>query len=121
MPVNRAANAVVELLFSGRFRGVYHLENPARQPWEGVLKNLSSILDLPLVPFDEWVQRAREQGERTPAGSILGFLEKNFAQLAAGGTVLETIEAQRDSQQMGMSTALERHHLVEYVKYWHLV
>ncbi|KAF8804086.1 hypothetical protein BYT27DRAFT_6708395 [Phlegmacium glaucopus] len=72
MPVNRAAVVLTELLFSSAFQPIYHMENPSRQSWQGVLGNLASILGsnndevhlqpLPIVPFAMWLARVQGLG-----------------------------------------------------------
>ncbi|KIY67026.1 acetyl-CoA synthetase-like protein [Cylindrobasidium torrendii FP15055 ss-10] len=120
MPVNRAASVLVELLFSSRFREVYHLENPARQSWRDTLDALSSILELPMVPFDDWMVRVRESGS-TPASKIAGFLEGDFMKLATGSVVLGTDEARADSATLETSSRLDKSHIEEYVAHWNKV
>ncbi|KAF9018364.1 acetyl-CoA synthetase-like protein [Hymenopellis radicata] len=121
MPVNRAGNAIVDLLFSERFRPTYHLENPSRQSWRGVMKDFSSLLNLPLISLDEWLAKVRLLGDGTPAFKIMHFLERDFARMASGEVILGTSEAKEDSKQMVMSTSLDRTHLEEYISYWEKV
>lgn len=121
MPVNRAGNAIVDLLFSERFRQTYHLENPSRQSWRGVMGDFSSLLDLPLISLNEWLAKVRLLGDGTPAFKIMHFLERDFARMASGEVILGTSEAKEDSRQMVTSTSLDRLHLEEYISYWEKV
>ncbi|KAK0445815.1 hypothetical protein EV421DRAFT_1902179 [Armillaria borealis] len=75
LPVNRAGQIVVELLFSHRFKPIYHIENPARQEWMAVIDNLADILGIPVLDYAEWLERVRgnEQVNR-----LIGFLERDF-------------------------------------------
>lgn len=126
MPVNRAANVITDLLFSKGFKPVYHLENPSRQSWDGVLYNLASVLGgsdgpLPLIPFPEWLDRVRALGndpEHNAAFKVLEFLERDFICMAAGSVILRTATTREDSPAMVRSTALDRKHVEEYVAYW---
>lgn len=50
MPVDAAAEAVVELLLSPRAtRPVYHIDNPARQRWEPMVPHLAALLGVEQV------------------------------------------------------------------------
>ncbi|KAK6607911.1 thioester reductase domain-containing protein [Botrytis cinerea] len=60
----------------------YHLVNPKRTTYsDAILPRLQSILDLPTIPFEEWVQRLCDSAASTqdmsindnPAVKILGF------------------------------------------------
>ncbi|KAA1469647.1 acetyl-CoA synthetase-like protein [Dentipellis sp. KUC8613] len=126
MPVNRAASAIIDFLFSKGFQPIYHMENPARQSWSGVLENLASILGndaapLPITPFQDWLQRVRDLGsdpEKNAAYKVIDFLEHDFQRMASGDVILGTSVAKQDSPTMVRSMALDKKHLVEYVSYW---
>lgn len=126
MPVNRAGVVISELLFSKGFRPFYHMENPSRQAWSGLLREIAVILGgkstpLPLVPLADWLERVRALGD-DPASNvafkILGFLENDFERMAAGSVILRTSTARLDSPTMVTSTAVDRGHMEEYVRYW---
>ncbi|RDB14628.1 Non-canonical non-ribosomal peptide synthetase FUB8 [Hypsizygus marmoreus] len=129
IPVNRAGAIMTELLFSKGFKPFYHMENPSRQSWNGLLHNLSSILGgphgpLPLIPLDEWLDRVRAVGDdpsRNAAFKILSFLENEFQKMADGTVILRTATARLDSPTIVKSTAVDRKHLEEYVTYWRQV
>lgn len=129
IPVNRAGNVITELLFSDGFQPFYHMENPSRQSWAGLLHNLASVLGgsdgpLPLIPFSEWLERVRALGDdpaRNAAFKVLSFLEHDFVRMASGPVILRTACAREDSPTMVKSTSLDRKHLEEYVAYWQSV
>jgi len=127
MPVNRAASAVTDYLFSKGFQSTYHMENPSRQSWSGLLSLLSAILSddssrpLPKIAFGEWLNRVKGLGddpERNPAYKIISFLEHDFVRMASGPVILGTSRAKQDSVTMVRSTAIDGRHLEEYVRYW---
>jgi len=127
MPVNRAAAVVSELLFSSGFQPIYHMENPSRQSWQGILESLSTILGskeegpLPTIPFEKWLTRVKEFGddqEYNKALKVLQFLEHDFIRMASGDVILRTTNAKLDSPTMVRSTALDKKHLEEYCDYW---
>ncbi|KNZ77600.1 L-aminoadipate-semialdehyde dehydrogenase large subunit [Termitomyces sp. J132] len=127
LPVNRASNILTELLFSKGLKPFYHMENPSRQSWQGVMSNLSDILGechgkpLPLIPLKKWLGRVRDLGDdhqRNVAYKILSFLERDFEMMSCGTVILCMATARSDSLTMVKSTALDRRHLEEYVSYW---
>ena len=128
MPVNRASAVITELLFSSGFRPMYHMENPSRQSWRGILGSLSTILSssndntpLPIIPFETWLSRAQDLGndqEHNFAQKVMGFLEHDFIRMASGAVILRTANAKLDSPTMVKSTALDQKHLEEYCSYW---
>ncbi|KAG6864883.1 putative NRPS-like protein biosynthetic cluster [Blastosporella zonata] len=126
IPVNRAGDILTELLFSRGFKPFYHMENPSRQSWTGIITNLSSIIGgnhgpLPLIPLSKWLDRVRDLDDdpsRNPAYKILSFLENDFQSMSNGTVILRTATARLDSRTMVKSTAVDRKHLEEYVSYW---
>ncbi|KAG5337253.1 putative secondary metabolism biosynthetic enzyme [Termitomyces sp. Mn162] len=127
LPVNRASNILMELLFSKGLKPFYHMENPSRQSWQGVMSNFSAILGechgkpLPLIPLTTWLGRVRDLGDdpkRNVAYKILPFLERDFEMISGGTVILRMTSARSDSLTMVKSTALDRRHLEEYVSYW---
>ncbi|TFK36292.1 hypothetical protein BDQ12DRAFT_687165 [Crucibulum laeve] len=126
MPVNRSASVIRELLFSKQFQEYYHMENPSRQSWSGLLHNLSHVLGtrdapLPLIPFEEWLEKVRtfsnDQNENR-ALKVMNFLTHDFIRMASGTVVLGTSRAKDDSPTMVRSTSIDRQHLEEYCAYW---
>lgn len=129
IPVNRAGDIITELLFSKGFKPFYHMENPSRQSWNGIISNLASILGgkgdpLPSIPLSKWLARVRDLGDdpaRNAAYKILSFLERDFQTMSNGTVILRTATARLDSPTMVRSTAVDRKHLEEYVSYWRCV
>ena len=120
IPVNRAGDAITEMLFSKTFRPMYHMENPSRQSWEGLIDNLAHILGaVPKVPFSEWLQKVKSAGEgKSPAYRVINFLENDFVRMSSGRVILRTAETKLDSPTLVKSTSIDRRHLEEYVAYW---
>ncbi|KAK0457438.1 uncharacterized protein EV420DRAFT_1548198 [Desarmillaria tabescens] len=111
LPVNRAGQIVVELLFSDRFKPIYHMENPARQEWTAVIDNLADILGIPVVGYAEWLERVRGNEQ---VNKLIGFLERDFERMASGGRG-------KDSRGMRESGVVGRKEVEEYVNYWRRV
>jgi hypothetical protein len=111
------------MLVSKGFQPFYHMENPSRQSWEGLISNLASILGgsdpLPVIPYREWLDKVKAAGEaKNPAYKVLNFLENDFIRMSGGDVILRTAESKLDSPTLVRSTALDRKHLEEYIAYW---
>ncbi|KIK51463.1 hypothetical protein GYMLUDRAFT_101031 [Collybiopsis luxurians FD-317 M1] len=112
MPVNRAASVIIELLFSTGFRPIYHLENPSRQSWASAPDGLAAIFGskdapLPIIPFKDWLDRARvlrEDPSYNYALKVMHFLERDFIRMASGTVILRTAESKLDSPTLLRST-----------------
>lgn len=124
IPVNRAGDAITEMLFSKGFKPIYHMENPSRQSWQGLVENLASILGgsdqpLPIIPYTKWLEKVKAGGEgKSPAFRVLSFLENDFIRMSSGDVILRTAETKLDSPTLVKSTAIDRKHLEEYIAYW---
>lgn len=123
IPVNRAGDAITEMLFAKNFRPIFHMENPSRQSWEGLVENLALALGdsqpLPTIPFDEWLEKVKAAGEeKNPAYRVLNFLKNDFIRMSSGVVILRTAETKLESPTLVKSTAIDRKHLEEYIAYW---
>ncbi|KAL9938013.1 hypothetical protein V8E36_003558 [Tilletia maclaganii] len=123
IPVNRAANALVEMALASTSTppetGVVHLENPARQSWEEMSQIITSELKLKtLLPWAEWIERVRGADETLPASKLTRFLETDFLELGTGAVVLDTAVAQTLSPTLAASQPLTANHVREYLAYW---
>ncbi|KAI1080446.1 putative polyketide synthase [Whalleya microplaca] len=108
-PVNDMAGALVDILLQPddvNLHPIYHIENPVRQPWNQMISNLASTLDIPaVIPFGEWVRRVREWPIKTdngaeganPAYLLTDFLDENFTRMSCGGLLMSTINARGHS------------------------
>ncbi|PWN88007.1 acetyl-CoA synthetase-like protein [Acaromyces ingoldii] len=127
LPVNRAGDALVEILLSEDTTKNYnddddtpammHLENPARQSWPDMVALLGQAIAVDRVrPFDQWLQLVQVQCP--DAGPLVDFFRQDFLRLATGSLVLDTAIAKRHSSTLTKSKPLDSKHVQEYVKYW---
>ncbi|EDR03550.1 uncharacterized protein LACBIDRAFT_306989 [Laccaria bicolor S238N-H82] len=89
LPVDRASEILIDLLFSPSFKPIYHLENPIRRPWPHITHTLASLLSgtatpLPLLPFQQWIACVRDSEEVLTSTPIMRFLEEEFGRLGVG-------------------------------------
>lgn len=114
-----------EILFSSTSSQspVLHLESPARQPWDAILKTLAAALSLPhaqLTPYNEWLGKvqALPDPERNPCIKILPFLQDEFVRMASGDVVLDTARTQQCSETLSTMEVVSDELIKRYVAYW---
>jgi hypothetical protein len=109
---------------------VYHLENPARQPWQQVLASLAPMLGIGIgdtLPFSEWITRiesygiAKKSDAANPAHSLLDFFEADFERMASGDVNLDTKNSLAASPSLRSAKAISEQLLVAYVDHWQRV
>ena len=118
--MDRAAKAMIELLFANDSSRVLHLENPTRQPWADILGALSTSLSVSTLPYEKWLEKVKStQGPETnPCAKIVPFLEGEFLRMAAGTVVLDTQEGRRLSETLRACDALDMRVVERYVDSW---
>ncbi|KAL2018290.1 hypothetical protein VTK56DRAFT_994 [Thermocarpiscus australiensis] len=121
MPVDRAARVLVDIVCHGDElkTAVLHLENPVRQPANDVMAIVAYELGLRgprcLLPYAEWLRRARSTGS---IDSLEDFFERHFQRLALGNIILDTTESRRISETLRRSSGLGRDLIAKYVRDW---
>ncbi|KXX82807.1 L-aminoadipate-semialdehyde dehydrogenase large subunit [Madurella mycetomatis] len=125
IPVDDAAKVVVEVASSSQKPPiVLHLENPVRQPWDGVMKTVGEELGIAKsLPFDEWLDRvqgggAGEDGELYPVKKLYAFFKHSFRAAACGQVVLGTDVARAYSNTLCNMRAVDDTMVRNYVGYW---
>jgi thioester reductase-like protein len=127
LPVNDVAATLADLVLtpspSQHESGVYHVENPTRQPWAEVVSLLAKELQIDqVIPYEEWLERVKEipkEGTKeNPAIKVITFLEKEFVRMACGGIVLGTEKARERSETLRTAGAIERDTIARFVRRW---
>ncbi|OAQ66822.1 hybrid PKS/NRPS enzyme [Pochonia chlamydosporia 170] len=124
-PVNDVAGSLLDLLMSDEpSYPIYHIENPARQPWPEMIKLLASELDVPsenIVPYDEWLERVRSceaPMSDNPAKQLMSFWETHFLRMSTGPLVLDTKHSREHSKTMRESGPVEDELVKRYIRRW---
>ncbi|PQE32867.1 NRPS-like enzyme protein [Rutstroemia sp. NJR-2017a WRK4] len=110
---------------------VYHLVNPKSTTYtESVLPCVASQLELPDVPFEEWVERLRESAadaqatdvERNPAVKLLEFFESlvDMEKVGRSQVWLDTTRAVEDSKVLREMDVVSGTHMVNWLRQWGL-
>lgn len=93
---------------------VYHLENPVRWPWNDVLDVLGSRLkqksaeqglELPLVPYSNWLDRVTHRGESNPEsdqGAANGSVIKEMTTTSPDGLLLPGLDSIMHTNKNGL-------------------
>ncbi|KAL8382486.1 hypothetical protein RB595_006323 [Gaeumannomyces hyphopodioides] len=132
-PVDTVAGTLADLLVlapATEMEPVYHIDNPVRQPWSGVLQVLAAALPpagspgpLAVVPFDEWVRRVRSfpgTPEDNPAVRLADFLDENFVRMSCGGMLLDTQKCCRHSPTLSAQGPVSVEVAKRYLDWWKL-
>ncbi|MCJ1251634.1 hypothetical protein MMC30_008869 [Trapelia coarctata] len=125
-PVNDVSATLGDLLVSDTTPyPIYHVENPARQPWRDMMAVLADELDIPpasIIPFDDWLNRVREHSgsveTENPAKKILEFFDEHFLRMACGGLVLNTTRSREHSKTLASGEPVSADLARRYVQAW---
>jgi thioester reductase-like protein/SAM-dependent methyltransferase/acyl carrier protein len=125
-PVNTVAATLADLLLSEQEPyPIYHIENPARQPWKTMLPLLAENLHIPqanMVAFEEWVRLVRsfpkERRSENPAIQLIGFLEEHFVRMSCGELILDTSKARSHSQTLATEGPVTAELVQKYIQAW---
>ena len=134
-----AGGAVVDFLHSNS--SVVNLVHPRPVPWNAVMSHFSKYLNIPIVPFSEWMsslssahaeldQKATDPGavkeilSTNPALRLLNFFEKGQERLnnpfvePMGIARLECGNAVRDSKTLASTRQIGEDNVRAWVSFW---
>ncbi|KAJ4287771.1 hypothetical protein N0V90_012475 [Kalmusia sp. IMI 367209] len=124
-PVNGVASTLGELLTNPDANNlIYHIDNPSRQPWKGMIRSLAHALDIPssnIVPYPQWVERVRSFGGSTkenPALQLIEYFEHYFEPMSCGGLMLDTTKTIQLSQTMQTMGIIDDGSVKKFVNAW---
>ena len=126
LPLDIAAATVSELLLdTTHLQPVYHIENPARQPWCELLGHFSGLLRLPIIPYKEWLSRMEVNvdsvpGSLNPARNLKEFFENDFLHMSCGSVVMSTIKTMSVSAALRSAKPVSQETLLLYVEQWRM-
>ncbi|KAK7451919.1 hypothetical protein CaCOL14_003645 [Colletotrichum acutatum] len=123
LPVDLAAKALSDILFHQEpLSAIYHLENPARQSWEEVVRLMSEELRIgssSIIPLETWLNLVDAvPGPGNPAAGLTQFLGEDFAKMSCGFVVLDTSNSRNVSSTMAKMTSVGENSIRAYVSYW---
>lgn len=130
LPVEDVAAALADLSLCPPPPGseaptLYHVENPARQPWSEVISVLKAELGIPssrVVPYYEWLDIVRHfspaRDADNPAKKVMKFLEEDFLRMACGGLVLGTEKAVKVSETLRAAEPVQEGLVKSYLGKW---
>ncbi|PLB44277.1 putative polyketide synthase [Aspergillus steynii IBT 23096] len=129
-PVDLVASTLADLLLSKSSptqednQLIYHIDNPARQPWKEMISSLASTLDIPLdriVPYEQWLDRMRRfraSPVDNPALQLLDLFTYYFIPMSCGGLVLDTEKTRVHSPTMQSMQPVSGDLVKLYVEAW---
>jgi hypothetical protein len=124
--VNDVAATLSDLLLSNTDPSrIYHVENPARQPWAEMVSILAELLSIPqtsIIPFENWLEKVREypgsSNNDNPAQRIMEFFDDHFLRMACGGLVLDTTRSRAHSKTLASAQPINADLVKKYVSSW---
>lgn len=120
-PVNDIAGTLADLVLSTHTPDpVYHIENPVGQPWKEVNAILADAIGIKnLIPFEEWVEKVRNAGQRNnPAATLLEFLDDNYLRMSCGGLVLDVKKTLQRSKTLSAVGPVSEEVVRKYIHVW---
>ena len=127
-PVDKVAATLGELLLSASTSAthqlIYHIDNPARQPWSVMIKTLAQALDIPLariVPYEQWLDRMRRfraSPVDNPALQLLDLFTYYFIPMSCGGLVLDVAQTRVHSPTMQQMRPVDDDLVRLYIAAW---
>jgi hypothetical protein len=105
---------LVELLLLPGDAPVYHIENPRFQSWETGMLVIADKMQLPLIPYEEWLERVSQMEGEEP---LMDFFEKDF-QRGTGTVGLNTSRAMQASESLRHLETVEDGLLQKYVEHF---
>lgn len=106
---------------------ILHLVHPYTVPWDIITNTASDILDVPIIPYKEWVSKLHvaakdadsEAPKRNPAIKLLQFFENDLAE--ESNIVIATEKAVAVSPTLRMARKLRREDVEMWIGYWKTV
>ncbi|KAK5628286.1 hypothetical protein RRF57_004001 [Xylaria bambusicola] len=131
LPVDTAAAVLSDILLChDADQLVYHVENPVRRDWSGILNIFSAAIssEVERVSFQEWLELVTEIqtravsdqniAERHPAVGLLEFLKSEFETVGTGNLILDTRQACDVSTRLRNTLAIEDDLLRLFIQHW---
>lgn len=124
-----AAAVLGEILLSpSRISGVYHLENPMRQPWHDMIELIADYIGISgsrRLEFDEWFPQVRDfveargtEDDRMVAEMLSDFFEQDFTRMATGKIILDTQRTRLVSKTLRQIDEVSPHAARKYIMEW---
>lgn len=126
-PVDQVAATLGELLLSDKSTAqqfIYHIDNPARQPWPEMIQTLAQTLDIPserIIPYEQWLDRMRRfraSPVDNPALQLLDLFTYYFIPMSCGALVLDTTNTRVHSPTMQQMQPVGEELVRLYIDAW---
>ncbi|KAJ7636836.1 putative aminoadipate reductase [Roridomyces roridus] len=127
LPAEAVSSAIVDAaLISPETRQftTINLVHPRPVPWDCIMSSMAGMVDLPMIPFAEWVQRVKGRAVNATAGDLdsipgiklLDFLTRMVAYQA--NIEFSTTKAQELSSSIRSLTPLDAEDARRWMAYW---
>jgi len=131
VPLHAAATALLELRHAS---GIFaHLVHPRPVPWRRIIEYVAAIIDIPVIPYDEWLRRLEaspktsEALHNNPALHLLDFYYASRApkdrsdlsrREAMGLSLFETRQTVVDAPTLKDLAQLDMEEVSRWIDYW---
>lgn len=137
LAIDQAASAILDVRNSSS--PVMNIAHPHPVPWTYVMRSVSSLLNLPMVPFSEWVSKLDNAAKNpnalksNPALALLDFYKqmspsfaddleegsaKGVCREAGGLAILDVKQATTESRSLKDAPALTEEDVGKWVSYF---
>ncbi|KAJ7157427.1 putative aminoadipate reductase [Mycena filopes] len=125
LPPEAVSQAIVDVALSPEKPPfALNLVHPRPVPWDAIMSSMATGVQLPLVPFSDWVQQLQDRSlgataeeiENIPAIKLLNFFRA--AVDGAGNIEFSTEKAQATSESMKLVKPLGEHAVQRWMGYW---
>ncbi|KAI0659473.1 acetyl-CoA synthetase-like protein [Cubamyces menziesii] len=123
VPVDVAASALLEMLFSGE--QVLHLSSPRSASWNDVFAPLAEQLGVALVSVSEWLNRLRQSAQEADRGPNVAGHESAYnlvpffeAALSRKEVPFDTQKAVKASPTLANMNQIGREDAMKWVQFW---
>ncbi|OSD00720.1 acetyl-CoA synthetase-like protein [Trametes coccinea BRFM310] len=125
--VDVVAAALQDMVSGGK--GALHLVSPKPVPWNSVFVPIAEELNLPTVPYSEWLEKLEKSaaaassgpgvGQHDSAHNLLGFFKSEG--MGGAAVPLSTEKAVRVSKSLAGVRPIGREDALNYVRFWQKV
>ncbi|KAF8215557.1 male sterility protein-domain-containing protein, partial [Mycena galopus ATCC 62051] len=125
IPPEAVSNTIVDVALSGEKPPfAVNLVHPRPVPWDFIVSTMASMVQLPLVPFADWVKQLETRAagataddlEKIPGIKLLDFFKASAA--GARTSQFSTLKAQTLSESVKLLVPLREEDVKQWMSYW---
>ncbi|KAF9017315.1 hypothetical protein BDZ89DRAFT_1117698 [Hymenopellis radicata] len=125
VPLDVAASAMIDFLNATENVDTAHLAHPKIQPTVNIMHWMGTIIDLPVVPFSEWIGKLKLLASTSgidykdiPALKLIPFFEAEGRGTASPSLILGNDVSLRLSRSLRQAEAISMVDVASWMSYW---